>query len=953
MTTPKAFYIPADKIFLEELALGILSRFNNISEISILLPSHRSCIEFEKILVRHIKETILLPQVIPIGELGKELQLMEYVNIENTKKHLSEFEHIFYLTNLIHQTTKKKINYTQALDIAISISDIIIRFTRNNISLNTIKTLDFPDVAEHIEEIIEYLDIIAKEWPLLLDKHNTVDFLNDRNIYIEYLIRKWQTTPPKTPIIAAGSTGSIQSTSNLIRTLSITQNCFVVLKSTGFNIQNTNWNNINEHHHNFLTKQLIQKVEIPKQDIVAWHLPESKAISKQDFINTFMSSVDAVENWHSFMLNDHFDTENLQIIECDNLQEEATLITIRIRELLEQNPDSNIAIITNNTDLVQRILIIAKIWNINISNSFGTYLNSTQEYSFIIAILNAVSEKFSPTSLLSLIKHPIFKMKIENLKETIIALETKYLRGIARYDNIEQLIDITKNNNDFQISNLLTHVEHQCANLIIYATKASVDFKILLKELITTSEKLSTYDNNIFLWNNHTGYTLHKCLIDILEASNIGTINFHNIQTVLRTLIQHKTAADDTKSNIKILSSIESRLLVFDHVIISGLNEGEWPAKAKFDPWLTNDMYKKLGLPSPEQTIGQAAYDFFCLLQHQNILLTRSITHNGTTTIPSRWLVKMETLARKIGVIDSIKPQTHYLKKWTKHFLYKPDIQDLSIQYKPKPYALNALHKLSVTKIEKLIRDPYSVYASDIMKIKKLEDVDKQPDQKDFGIFIHSVVDQFNRFFDTTTDHKKLLINIATSVLQSITENKNIKHLWQLKLEKMSDWIINFETSKRQSKTIQIYTEVSGEILINNHLTLTMKADRIEIDQDMITIIDFKTGTIPTHQDINQGFSPQLPLESLIIKKGKTKTIAHTETKNKNIQLIYIQLTPGKNLGKITSINITPEVAIDYIEKNLSSLINQFNSGAPFLISPRINKAPKYNDIAHLEREDN
>lgn len=947
MEPKQAFYIQANKNFLEELALGILGRFQNISDISILLPSQRSCIEFESILLKHLSKPFLMPHIIPIGTLGKDNQLTENLDSFNEQRFLSEFEHKLHIAQIIYKKKKGKVSYIKILDIATSLSDIITKCTRDQVPLTKIKNLYLSDNAAHIEELIEYLYIIIDEWPNFLKKNHSIDYLNDGNIYIDQIISKWQTSPPDKPIIAAGSTGSIKSTASLIKALSNIKNGFVVLKGIDLEMNQQQWNNIDKSHHAFLTKQLLNKIEIDKKQLIPWHSKDYAQDEWQNFISTAMTPSNSTIEWHNYKLNSHIRNLNTKLVECSNTQEEAMVIALRVREILAKDQNANIAIIANNRDLTNRIILLAEIWDIPIYNSHGTALHLTPKYNFLTTILNAVSENFTPVSLLALLKHPIFNITFSDIKQKVEQLEITFLRGICRYDNLQQLINIVEAKEQNELAEILHYVGKACDALIQYSKSQFINFKKCITEVIKATEALSDSNNQSSIWSDDDGQILYKYLDDIVTSSHLmEKIKFHNIPNIFKALLHNKTSVNSKNSNIKILSNIESRLLSFDHVIIAGLNEGNWPAKMRFDPWLTNNIYNLLDLTPPELTIGQAAYDFFCLLQQKNVLLTRAITSNGAATSPTRWLVRIETLAQKIGILDIIKPKQHYLKEWTKHLLYHDNIENTEKQTPIRPIVLNGLKKLSVTQVEKLIRDPYSIYTSTILGLKKLDPLEKQPDQKDFGIFIHSVMDQFNKLYDSSNDHKQMLHKISAKTLNEITENQTIKHLWQLKFDQMSPWILKFEQNKRHTNDIKIYTEISSKINILPNFTLSMKADRIEVNKDLVTIIDFKTGSVPTQQDVKLGFSPQLPLEALILSKG----IEHINIETTNIQLSYVQLTPGKNLGKVTAVNLTPEIANDYITEGLSNLIKQFNEGTPFLISPRKNKALKYNEISHLER---
>jgi ATP-dependent helicase/nuclease subunit B len=83
-----------------------------------------------------------------------------------------------------------------------------------------------------------------------------------------------------------------------------------------------------------------------------------------------------------------------------------------------------------------------------------------------------------------------------------------------------------------------------------------------------------------------------------------------------------------------------------DLMVLAGLNEGVWPAPPGDDPFLSRTMRAKLGLPSLDQRIGLAAHDFAQLANAPNVMLTRALRRDGSPTIASRWLWRLQTLVK-------------------------------------------------------------------------------------------------------------------------------------------------------------------------------------------------------------------------------------------------------------------------------------------------------------------
>src|ERR1043165_2639276 len=93
---------------------------------------------------------------------------------------------------------------------------------------------------------------------------------------------------------------------------------------------------------------------------------------------------------------------------------------------------------------------------------------------------------------------------------------------------------------------------------------------------------------------------------------------------------------------LAIWGPLEARLQQVDLMILGGLNEGTWPGDPAVDPWLSRPMRTAFGLPAPERRIGQAAHDFAQAFAAPEVVLTRAQRVEGTPTVPSRWLLRLD-----------------------------------------------------------------------------------------------------------------------------------------------------------------------------------------------------------------------------------------------------------------------------------------------------------------------
>ncbi len=73
--------------------------------------------------------------------------------------------------------------------------------------------------------------------------------------------------------------------------------------------------------------------------------------------------------------------------------------------------------------------------------------------------------------------------------------------------------------------------------------------------------------------------------------------------------------------------------------------EGVWPPASDPGPWLSRPMRATVGLPSPEEIVGQAAHDFVacaCCGADRGAVLPAP--RDGAPAVPARWLTRLEML---------------------------------------------------------------------------------------------------------------------------------------------------------------------------------------------------------------------------------------------------------------------------------------------------------------------
>jgi ATP-dependent helicase/nuclease subunit B len=401
---------------------------------------------------------------------------------------------------------------------------------------------------------------------------------------------------------------------------------------------------------------------------------------------------------------------------------------------------------------------------------------------------------------------------------------------------------------------------------------------------------------------------------------------------------------------LAVLGPLEARLQHADRVILGGLNEGTWPAEPPVDAWLSRPMRAAFGLPAPERRIGLAAHDFAQAFAAREVLLTRAIKVDGTPTVPSRWLQRLDTVLQAANQQTALDNGRHWLAWYRGHGLV--DTPRACAPPEPRPPLGARPRKLSVTAVEKWMRDPYEIYARHILDLRPFEPLDADPGAAERGQFIHAALDAFVRECPGVLPNDALdrLLDIGRQEFGSSLDRPAVWAFWWPRFERIARWLIAAETERRMALA-EIVTECHGKLTIDapgGAFTLTAIADRIERRHDgTLTIVDYKTGRPPEWVDVNAGLSPQLPLEAVIAEAGGFAGLPESPVG----ELAYWRLSGGEPPGEIKPLRASIDKAITEAAAGIRSLIERFDDPATAYPSmPRPDKAPKFSDYAHLAR---
>ena len=246
------------------------------------------------------------------------------------------------------------------------------------------------------------------------------------------------------PVIAAGSTGSIPSTAELIATIARLPHGAVVLPGLDTDLDEASWRLIAGDekkriapapgHPQFALQGLLARLGIGRDAVVTLAAPAG--FGRERLASEAFRPAAATDLWRArtgesgFVMHAQAALEGLTCIEAANAEEEALAIAIALREVLAE-PDKTAALVTPDRQLARRVLAALARWNVAVDDLGGDRLPDTPAGLFARLVAQATLGELAPVALLALLKHPLTRLAAPEgaHRHAIAALERAVLRG--------------------------------------------------------------------------------------------------------------------------------------------------------------------------------------------------------------------------------------------------------------------------------------------------------------------------------------------------------------------------------------------------------------------------------------------------------------------------------------------------------------------------------------------
>jgi len=892
---PRWFSIPAHRSFLDDLATGLVAALpepEQLADAVVLVPTRRGARFLAEAFVGAAGgRATLLPQIRAIGDLDEGEPPFEPGDLSlDIPPAVDPRTRRFELARLVTREARlgRRLDAAGALEMA----DALARFL-DDLQIEEVRDpgqrldgLVDLDMAEHWRRSADVLRIALEAWPARLAEMGLIDVADRRVRLLDALTDQWTRHPPTHPLIAAGSTGTAPATARLLTAIATAPKGLVVLPGLDLDLADAAWARVEDQHPQGAMKRLLQEhAGLDRSAVQPW-LPDadSRGRWRRRLINEALRPAEATADWRGVLegLRDEAPGgvdplaagfEGLSVIAARHEEEAADVCALLLRETLE-HPDATCALVTPDLALARRVSARLARFGVVADSSAGAPLSGFPVAVLARLVADHVADPLSPVLLLAILKHPLTRLEQtpEALAALLPALETPHredrdnrrLRGprpgdrdalTARFDDLPEAAAL--------MADLLSALD--ILTLAFAEGDAPVDEAA--RGLVLALEALGGPE----LWNGPDGESAAALLAGLIaDGGALPPVSPRAFVDLLAMLLDGESLrVGAVHPRLRILGALEARLLRADRLVLAGLEDGVWPRGAAIDPFLSRPMRRRLGLPSPERRLGLTAHDFAQAACAPEVVMVHSQRREGAPAVESRWLWRLRTLARGAGATLPGRPE---LLDWARALDAPAPYAPIS-RPNPKPPVAERPDLFAVTRIEALTRDPYSVWARDILKLFPLDRPDEPVESKARGTAIHAAFEAFAEAWagGEPEDAAGLFERLYLEALVKQGLPRAAMARERALAREAAVWATDLERGRRADGR-EVHVEKAGRLVVSaegRDFVLTAKADRIEITPEGLGhVLDFKTGGAPSARQIDTGFSPQLTLTMAILTAG-------------------------------------------------------------------------------------
>ena len=881
--TPRVLALPPGADFPAELVSGLCARMQSqppeaMARVELLVNTARMRRSIQD-LFQHEK-ALLLPRLRLVTDLSVHLPLAGLPPAVSPLRRRLELAQLIAALVARDATLAPR---AAIFDLADSLAALMDEMQGEGVPPEALARLDVTDQSGHWARSLDFIRLVQP----FFDADAAPDTETRQRRAVEHLIARWRITPPDHPIVIAGSTGSRGATALLMAAVARLPQGAIVLPGYDFEMPETVWQRLDdplssEDHPQFRFARLMHLLDLRPGDVARWTGANPRA-PRNRLVSLALRPAPVTDQWmiEGPDLGDLVSTtQGMTLIEATSPRQEAMAIALRLRQAAEDGQTA--ALITPDRTLTRMVAAALDRWALIPDDSAGRPLHLSAPGRFLRHVAGLFGERLTAETLLTLLKHPLCNSggtdRGPHLRETR-EFELWLRRKGPPFLSPDTVLGWAAGQDSDATQAWAAWLARLLGALDTVANAPLFDHvnrHIALAEALSGGPAGGTGE----LWLKEAGVEALKQVQALrAEAPFGGAMGPRDYQALFLTVITGEVREPiRAHPGIMIWGTLEARVQGANLVILGGLNDGVWPERPAPDPWLNRAMRQAAGLLLPERRVGLSAHDFQQAVAAPEVVLTRAARDAEAETVVSRWLNRLTNLLSGLPTVHGPEALDQ-MRARGRHWLdmaraLDADFVTVTPENRPSPRPPVAVRptKLSVTRIKTLIRDPYAIYAREVLRLRPLDPLIQTPDAPLRGTVLHGIFEQFikARPDPATPEARALLLALADQALAQEVPWPTARRIWTAKLHRVIDWFLAGEVTRQiAAEPILEVLEGTGALSLPDvDFTLTGKADRIDLRADgRLVIYDYKTGKPPTAPEMKY-FDKQLLLEAAMAEAG-------------------------------------------------------------------------------------
>jgi len=590
----------------------------------------------------------------------------------------------------------------------------------------------------------------------------------------------------------------------------------------------------------------------------------------------------------------------LRVVRAPDAEAEAQAVDVQVRQwLLDGRQD--IGIVTEDRRLARRVRALLERAGVVLEDAAGWALSTTRAASALECWLRCVEEDFDHQPLLDLLKSPFVlpEWDHDELLSAVFRLE----QDVILHENVGRGVERYRRHLEFRRHRLPPQLAASCDAVAVLLDALQGAAAPVARYIGGGKHRPGAYIEALHESMRRLG------MLQVLEGDAAGARILEELQLMQglapgcrlritwaefrawlgRTLERYNFRPPARAGRVRLLSMAQTSLLRFDTLALAGADREHLPARAERSPFFNEAVRHRLGLPTGRRALSRRFHQFRRLLESApTVLITVRREQAGEEILPSPWLEALQSFHRLAYGGDLSDPDLAALAVRPEAQVSTPDGRELPApSARPAPSVTAALlpKTVSASAHQRLIDCPYQFYAMHCLNLAPPEELREALEKADYGERVHRCLEAFhggvpNRPGPFGQPLSAANRDAAIRCLEAISAAEfahdvedNFMHRgwlkrWQALIPRYIDWQMAREAdwSVRQ-------VEARQEACLGAALTLKGRLDRIDQHGEALAVVDYKTGTVPRQDAVDQGEAVQLPSYALLMDE----TVARVE----------------------------------------------------------------------------